>query len=184
MIYPQKLYSKQGEKIIMIFLLSSVIIGLIFIVVNKLTNPEILWAGFANCGIIYILVIVILFIKRNTNIAGHVLLQMIIILMVAIYIDEKLGFKGWSVNIAIPIILIVANITMLILTIISHNKYLKYAIYQLIIVLITIILIILNIKDTNILGISAGIVSIFNLVISLTLNFNDMKEAIIRKFHM
>ena len=126
-------------------------------------------------------------IKRNNNIAGHVLLQTIIISMVTLYIDGRIGFKGWSISIAIPIILIVANITMLILTIVSCKKYIKYAIYQLMIVLTTLVSIALIVKDMmkiKILVYITGIISIINLIISLILSYKDIKDAIIRNFHM
>jgi len=184
MIYPQKLNSKDNEILLKIFLATSIIIGIILIVINKLTTPNIPWAAFANCGIIYIWITVIYSVKRNTNIAGHVLLQMIIMSMLVLYIDDAIGFNGWSVSIAVPIILITANVTMLILTIISHKRYIRYAIYQLLIVLITIILLCIIFKTTSILAIVAMSVSVLNLIISLILSFKDIKEAVIRKFHM
>ena len=184
MIYPKEIENKDKEILVKIFLVTSVIFAAILVVINKLTTPEIPWATFACCGIIYIWVTVIYCIKRNTNIAGHVLLQMIIISFAVLFLDNTIGFNGWSVSIAIPIILITANSAMLILTIISHKKYIRYAIYQLLIVLITLISIGLILKATSILAIIAMSISAFNLIISLILSFKDIKEAIIRKFHM
>lgn len=182
MIYPQKLSSKNGEKILRVFLCLSVVIAIILVIINKLTTPNIHWAALANCGIIYTWITVMYSIKRSTNIAAHVLLQTIIISMVVLYIDKTIGFKGWSINIAIPIIIMVANTTMLILTIISHNKYIRYAVYQLIIVLISLITIALT--DFKVLSKIAASLSIFSLAISLIFCYKDVKEAIIRKFHM
>lgn len=187
MIYPQKLSSKNSERILNIFLGASFLLALILIIINKLTSPDIPWAALTNCGIIYIWITVIYSIKRSTNIAGHVLIQTIAISAVMLYIDERIGFKGWSINIAIPIILIIANITMLILTIVNYKKYMKYAICQLIIVLMSIISITVitnNIIELQILSKVAFIVSILNLVITLILCYKDVKEAIIRKIHM
>lgn len=183
MIYPNKLENKDGEILLKIFLATSIILAIILIVINKLTTPEIPWAEFACCGIIYMWITVIYCIKRNTNIAGHILLQMIIISAIVLFIDNTIGFNGWSVSVAIPIILITANATMLILTIISHKKYIRYAIYQLLIILITLISIGLIFKATSILAIIAMSISGFNLIISLILSYKDIKEAIIRKFH-
>lgn len=184
MIYPQKLNSKEGEQLLKIFLIISIIVAILLIVINNIVTPDIPWSAFANCGIIYIWITVIYSIKRNTNIAGHVLLQIIIMSMAALYIDDKIGFYGWSTNNAIPIILIVANVTMLILTIVSYKRYIRYAIYQLVIVLITLVSIIFVMRNTNILGNSAVIISIINMLISLILSYKDIKEEIIRKFHM
>ncbi len=184
MIYPQKLNNKYTGKILKLLLIFSSIIAVILTAINKLTNPNIPWATLANCGIIYIWIVVLYSIKRNTNIAGHVLLQMIIISIFVLYVDYTIGFYGWSVSIAIPIILIVANIAMLTLTIISYKKYIRYAIYQLTIVLITLILVCGVIKHTNILIKSTMIIGVLNFIISLTLSYKDIKEEIIRKFHM
>ena len=180
MIYPQKLSSRKSEKILKLLLIISIIIAITLITINKLTSPRIPWSALANCGIIYIWITVMYSIKKGTNIAGHVLIQIILISSVILYI-------GWSINIAIPIILIVANIIMLILTIVNHKKYIKYAIYQLIIVLISLMSIILIMKkmiELELLSKIAIIISILSLLLSLILCYKDVKEAIIRKFHM
>lgn len=187
MIYPQKLSSKKGQIILNIFLIISIIIAILLVVINKLTTPNIPWSALANCGVIYIWITVIYSIKKSTNIAGHVLLQIIAMSAAILYIDSRLGFKGWSVNIAVPIILIVANITMLILTLVSYKKYIKYAICQLIIVIMSLasmIIITNNVMELKILSLIAIIISTLNLVITLILCYKDLKEAIIRKIHM
>ena len=187
MIYPQKLSSKKGQIILNIFLIISIIIATMLVVINKLTTPNIPWSALANCGIIYIWITVIYSIKKSRNIAGHVLLQIIAMSVAILYIDSRLGFKGWSVNIAIPIILIVANITMLILTIVSYKRYIKYAICQLIIVIMSLasmFIITKDLKEVQILSQLAIVISVLNLVITLMLSYKDLKEAIIRKIHM
>ena len=123
MIYPKKLSSKKGDLIFKIFLISSVILGILLFIINKLTTPNIPWATLTNAGIIYIWITVFYSINKNTNIAGHVLIQAIAISLLTVFIDYKLGFEKWSINISIPIIIIIANVTMLVLTIVSYKKY-------------------------------------------------------------
>lgn len=187
MIYPKKLSSKKGDLIFKIFLISSVILGIILFIINKLTTPNIPWATLTNAGIIYIWITVFYSINKNTNIAGHVLIQAIAISLLTVFIDYKLGFEKWSINISIPIIIIIANVTMLVLTIVSYKKYIKYAIYQLIIVLFSMVPVILlgeNILENRVLSIIASSISIINLILTLILSTKDVKEAIIRKFHI
>lgn len=187
MIYPQKIKARESNKIINLLLVISITLAIILVIINKLTIPRIRWAALANGGIVYIWITVIYSIKRNVNIAGHVLLQTIALSILTVFIDYELGFKGWSIDIAIPIMIIVANATMLILTIVSYKKYIKYAIYQLIIVffsMLPLILITGNIIHNNVLSIIASCISIFNFIITLILSARDVKEAIIRKFHI
>lgn len=187
MIYPQKLNNKRSEKIVNILLITSILIAIILVVINKITTPNVPWAGIANAGIIYTWITVIYSIRRNTNIASHVLLQMLIISFMLLYIDNRLGAFGWSIYIGIPITLMVANITMLVLAIISYRNYTKYAIYQLIIVFVSIIQLVPTFKGIIKFGvlnqISIGI-SLMNLVISLTLSYKDFGKMLACKFHM
>ena len=187
MIYPQKLSSKKGDKVLKILLFASIILGVILVIINKLTTPKIHWAALANCGIIYAWITVMYSIKKSTNVAGHVLIQTIAISAVMLYVDDRTGFRGWAINIAIPIVLIIANVTMLILTIVTRKNYIKYAIYQLLIVLISLTSLLLmpeKIIEFEILSDIAMAISILNLFISLVLCFKDVKEALVRKLHM
>ena len=79
MIYPQKINSKKCNLIIYTCLIISIVIGITLVIINKLTTPQIPWAGLANCGIIYTWLTTIYSIKKGTNIAGHVLIQTILI---------------------------------------------------------------------------------------------------------
>ena len=187
MIYPQKINSKKGNKIVYSLIIASIAIAVILFIINKLTTPQIHWAALANCGILYIWLTVMYSIKKGTNIAGHVLVQTILVSIVLLYIDKTIGYHGWSVYIGIPITLIVANVSMVILTIISCEKYIKYAIYQLMIVIISLMPIILalkNIIEMKLLMRIAVDISVFSFVTSLVLCYKDIKEAVIRKLHM
>lgn len=187
MIYPQKINSKKGDKIIYSLITASIIVAVILFVINKLTTPQIHWAALANCGIIYTWLTVMYSIKKGTNIAGHVLIQTILVSIVLLYIDKTIGYHGWSVYIGIPIMLMVANVTMVILTIISHEEYTKYAIYQLIIVFMSLMPIALAVRkviEMKVLMRTAVDISVISLVISLVFCYRDIKEAVIRKLHM
>ena len=187
MIYPKKINANKSEIITKIMLAISLAIAIILTIINKLRTPNVPWAALANSGIIYIWVIVVYSIHRNVNIAGHVLVQTIAVSLLTIFIDYRIGFKGWSLSLAIPIILIVANTAMLILTIFSYKKYLRYAIYQLFILIISILPAILigeRIVTQPVMSFIAIGISILNLIITIILSAKDLKEAIKRKFHV
>lgn len=187
MIYPKKISSRVSKIIINSLGGASIIIAIIIFIVNKIMNPEIPWAPIANIGIIYVWATVIYSIKRNTNIAAHVLLQTVLLSFLTFYIDKKLGFPGWSIYIGIPIIIMIANITMLVLSIVCHNKYTKYAMYQLFIVIFSMIPIILSTRDIiefRVLNIIATGISIFNFTISIVLSYKAFYKMLICKFHM
>lgn len=187
MIYPQKLNSKKSNLIVKIGLAFSFALAILFVTLNRIITPQIHWAAIVNATILYIWIVLFYTIREKINIAGHILLHAIAISILNIYIDYKLGFKGWSINVAIPIIVIISNITMLVITIVSHKQFIKYAIYQLFIVFFSIIpvgLLTENITHNAILSITASAISIINLIVSLVWCTKDVKEAIARKVHM
>lgn len=187
MIYPKKINANISERLIKIFLLSSIVLALILLFINRITTPNVPWAALANGGIVYIWVTVIYSIRKNTNIAGHVLIQTLAISLLTVFIDYKLGFNDWSIEIAIPIIIMIANITMLVLTIVGYKKYIKYAIYQLVIVLFSMLPVLFiqeKIVNNITLSIISSSISILNFILCLILCAKDIKEAVIRKFHM
>ena len=187
MIYPQKLNSKKSNELVNILIISSIMIGVVLFIINKITSPTIPWSAIANAGLIYVWITVLYSIRRNINLAGHVLLQIIAMSLVILYIDKRLNFYGWSIYIGIPIILMAANITMLVLAIVGHKNYFRYVIYQLIIVFLSIIQLVPVLTGTiefwvlNIISIG---VSLLNFLISLILSYKDFYKIIVCKFHM
>ncbi len=187
MIYPQKLNNRKREIIFKICIIFSIFLALILKLINHFVAPNFPWAELANCGILYIWVVVIYSIKRSTNIAGHILVQMLAISAVSLYVDNTTIGNGWSVYIAIPIIIMISNISMLIMNIIFNKSFIRYAIYQLIIFLISLIPIILSLNkviELKLLIIIATTSSFISLSFGLVLCFKDVKEAIKMKLHM
>lgn len=90
-------------------------------------------------------------------------------------------------EISIPIIIVIANVTMLILTIVSHRKYVRYAIYQLFICIYSLIPLYFmkeNLINNYVLSYIAMGISILNFILTIILSARDVKDAIIRKFHI
>ena len=69
MLYPQKINAKNMDLIIKISIIISVFLGIFLVFLNRMTTPNIHWAGLCNAGIIYIWVTVLYSINKNINIA-------------------------------------------------------------------------------------------------------------------
>lgn len=187
MIYPHKISSKKGESIITMLLILSVILGIVLVVLNKILSSHIPWSAITNAGIIYIWITVMYSLKWNTNIASHVLVQMIALSGLIFFIDNRLGFEGWSIEIGIPIILSIANVTMLILSIVTYKRYGKYVIYELFIVILSMFPIWISNKTNvslNTFQIVAISISIMSFVLSFILSSKEYYRSLKSSFHM
>lgn len=187
MIYPKKINARKTGVITKSLMLATAILAIILIIINKLTTPDIHWGIMTTVGLIYVWVTVMYSINRNINIAAHVMIQTIAISVFMFAIDYWTDGISWSLNIAIPIIIIIANTTMLILTIISHRRFIRYAIYQLIILLFSTLPVLFIYEKLIVnkwLSYMAIGVSILNFILTASLCAKDIKDEIVRKFHI
>ena len=186
MLYPNKINIKKNKKITKILLILSFIFGLLLYVINKVIRPDIFWSELCIIGIIYIWITTVYSLKKNTNIAAHVLLQSVLVATIMIIVDLSFGFKKWSFSLCIPLIVIIANISMIILTIVSHKKYIRYVIYQLILCILSttpfILLTTHFIQDRILVYVATGI-SLINFIVTISLCKKDIVESLKRTFH-
>ena len=98
-------------------------------------------------------------------------------------------YTSWAINLAIPIIICVANVTIFILTLVSVHRYLKYAVYQLIIFVLSMIPLIIffafpGVITTPIFMIISSSIALFTFVCSLILCGRSIMEELDRRLHM
>lgn len=188
MLYPKIRDIERSNKEIKIIYLISVIISLVCVIIDYLLSPKLGWSIIVIASIIYSWITIKYSISYNVNIASHTMFQTICISALVVIIDYVFGGKDWAFIIAIPIILILSNIIMLILTILKNKKYDIYAIYQSIIFAFSVIsnlLIIIIFNEKNmILNWISLLFSFFNLNIVLIVNGKVMISELKRRFHV
>ena len=188
-LYPKIRNVKKENLAIKVMLIISLIIVAICVIVNLCTSVKYLWCLIVLISVIYSWVTVMYSIHRNVNIASNVMIQTLAISILTICIDNILGYSGWSINLSVPIIIMAANVTIFILTIVSVNRYYKYAIYQLIIFILSMIPLLILITTSGIITvpiftiISSGI-ALFTFVFSLILCGRSILEELDRRLHM
>lgn len=187
MLYPNRIKAKKSKKIVKILLVISAILAVLLVAINKITTPNIYWSGLCIAGIVYTWITVIYAMNKNVNIATHVLVQTVAVSLFLLIIDILFKFSKWSINLGIPIVLIIANVTMLVLTIISHRKYIRYTICQLSLCIISIIPLVLlynHITQQRTLVYISSVISLLNFVVTILLCRKDLKEELKRRFNM
>ena len=186
-LYPKISNINKKNKVIGLIGIISIIIGLISLIINYFVTKEFKWSLLIIAGVVYAWLTVLNSIKKNINIASSVMIQIILIDILCLFLDWVIGYIGWSFRIAIPISIITANATMLVLLLCTYKKYVKYIVYQLIIFtwsMIPFVLILLGIIPVNILTIIATPIAVFSLILTIIMCHKDVKEEIIKRFHM
>ena len=187
MLYPKTYTARKKNKIINFLAILSVIICILCKVINVLTYPAFDWAFIAILGIIYVWITVMYSIRKNTNVAAHVLLQVVLLIGLVIFLDHTIGYIGWSLNLALPIIIIAANTIMFILTIIARRKYIRYAVCHLIIFIISFLPICLYLlgKETNVIFvIISSLIALVTFIVTSIMCGRELLEAAEKTLHI
>ena len=185
-LYPRVMNMKKRHVWVTILLFLSLLIGGSCLLINSLVGTKFHWPWIVMLGIFYSWVTVWYSIKKNVNIASHVMVQTICVSILLVGLDAIIGFKGWSIRLALPIVLSIANVTMLVLLIINQKGYPKYALYQFIIFVWSLLPAVLLAMSVAKLGIfiliSIGI-SIVTILVTGIFCGKELKEELKRRFH-
>lgn len=187
MLYPKITNVKKSRQITQLLLIITIIISIMLLVINYECSGKLNWSIVAIVGMIYAWISTIYALDKNVNLAAYTFLQMIELSILLVVIDFVFGFYKWSLNIGIPIVIMVSNFTMMIITLIKYKKYVKYAVYEIMILLFSIIyniIISFMAESSLILNLITLWCSFANLSFILALNAKSLKVELQKKFHI
>ena len=186
-LYPKIRNIKKSNKVMLIMTILSLVIGITSLIINHFVTRHFKWSWLVIAGVIYTWITVMNSIKKNVNIAARVMLQVILIDILCVALDWIIGYRGWSFTIAIPISIMTANVTMLILLMCTFKIYTRYIIYQLIIFvwsMIPFVLCLVGLVPMNILTIIATPIAVVTLLITIILFKKEVNEEMKKRFHL
>lgn len=187
MLYPKLNHVKRNNIILIISIAISIILIDVLLLINVLVDKTNHWSLLCVAGILYVYGTIIYTKKRNINIASNVFVQCLLVSLLIITIDYFIGFSGWSLNISIPIVVIVANSTLMILTIVSRKRYMKYAMYHVLTFLfsmIPLVLMFMGIIQNKVLTIVSSSIATFSLLLTIILCGRAMWIETKKRLHM
>lgn len=187
MLYPKLNNVKRNNIILIISIAISIILIDVLLLINVLVDKTNHWSLLCVAGILYVYGTIIYTKKRNINIASNVFVQCLLVSLLIIAIDYFIGFSGWSLNISIPIVVIVANSTLMILTIVSRKRYMKYAMYHVLTFLfsmIPLVLMFMGIIQNKVLTIVSSSIATFSLLLTIILCGRAMWIETKKRLHM
>lgn len=187
MLYPKITNVKKSRELISFSAVTSAFIGTILIFINYVTSHKLNWSIVALAGIAYVWCSVFYALSKGVNLAKFTFIQMMLLSVLLVIIDYDFGFTKWSFSIGIPIVIMITNITMMIISIAKYKKYVKYALYEILVLIISIfynMIVGLISKSYLAINFATFIVSFTNLCFILALNGKTLKIEFDKKFHI
>ncbi len=169
------------------FLALSVAFGVISIAINIFTYKSVLWSAILVAAILYTWVVIVRSVMHGINIASKILEVTIFGSVLAVVIDVALGYSGWSVNYAVPELIIVSNVGILVLMAFNRMNWHDYVMYQISLMLLAFIPLILyfcGIIVEPAATIIAAVLSVAAFVSTILLGDKSVKSELKRRFHL
>ncbi|WP_110463124.1 DUF6320 domain-containing protein [Ruminiclostridium sufflavum] len=169
-----------------LFLFVSILSAVVSTITNYMTYNGVMWSAITISAIIYFWVIIFYSIKRNRNITSHILVQVICVPILAVVMDNSVGYIGWSVNNVIPEIMILANVAVLVLVFVNRMYWHTYVLNQIVIAicgLIPGILLLCGVITAWIPAVIATATSFLVLVVMIVFGDKTIKSELKRRFH-
>lgn len=191
--YDKKMYPiiqydvNKWKKTVNIFYAVLVALAAILGVVNIATYSGFWWSGIAIASIFYTALTVRYSIMRHANLGSKIMIQTLGAQALLVVIDHLTGYRGWSVNYAIPSTILFADLAIVFLIIVNRLNWQSYLMYQISITIFSFIPLILWAAGwiTNpVMAIITVIISVLILTVVVLMGDRSVKNELIRRFHL
>ncbi len=171
-----------------LFLFISIIVWFVLFVIDYTTNPEFLWSFTVALGIVYANVLLRMTILGKSKYMTKILWTLIIGVVFLIEADFLTGYRGWAVNFALPIGVILWDLALVLLMLfINKRNWQSYIIDQLFILVICCLMVFLmaiKIITFPYVTMAAVIASGFLFLGTMIMGDRRAREELKRRFHV
>lgn len=113
-----------------LLLFLSVMTAVVCVVVNILATPNFWWCLFVVTALAYLWAVIPHALRRGGNGGGKALMQVVCGSALAVVLDWEIGWRGWSINFAVPILFCAGIIAVMILIACNRTNWAGYVLYQ------------------------------------------------------
>lgn len=166
----------------------SVLVESALILINYLTYNGVKWSLITGVVLAYLCFTVIYSFQRYSGYRRKIMWQTVGIMILAILIDIILGFRGWSVEFAIPSAVLAIDLTIFILMLVNAKDFQEYLMMQIfnfvLSILFLVVVLVVHLVDFSLLIIIAA--GVTGLMLLATLVFGDkaVLGELTRRFRM
>ncbi len=140
-----------------IYLFVAIVVETLLISINYYMESEIWWSLITGIGLFYGYMLIRFAILGKSGYISKIIVLAVLAILMLVAIDFLIGFNGWSLNYALPIVIVVVDVGILVLMIINRRNWQSYLMWQIFMIICSIIPIIFYVVDIITHPILAGI---------------------------
>lgn len=187
-LYPVIKYDvSQWKRLVNLFYILCAAVAAVMVAVNLMVSPGQLWSLIAVAGIAYAGVTVRYSIMRHSNLGAKILIQTIGTQVLLGWIDYRTGYRGWSMDYAVPSIILFSDLSIIFLILVNRLNWQSYLMYQITVTVFSFIPLLLWAMGwirNPVMAIITVILTVFLLLMTIFLGDRSVKNELIRRFHL
>lgn len=122
-----------------IYLFVAILVEALLIYLNVLSDSEMFWSAIPGLAMLYGYLVLRYAILGKSGYKGKIVVLTLIAILMVVAIDFVVGYRGWSVNYALPSAILLVDAGILILMCINRRNWQSYMMWQIFMILCSVV---------------------------------------------
>ena len=170
-----------------IYLFVVILVEALLIYLNVLSDSEMFWSAIPGLAMLYGYLVLRYAILGKSGYKGKIIVLTLIAILMVVAIDFVVGYRGWSVNYALPSAILLVDAGILILMCINRRNWQSYMMWQIFMILCSVVPLVLyavGIVTAPILAVLAFAFSAALFLGTLIIGDRRARTELRRRFHV
>ena len=170
-----------------IYLFVAILVEALLIYLNVLSDSELFWSAIPGLAMLYGYLVLRYAILGKSGYKGKIIVLTLIAILMVVAIDFVVGYRGWSVNYALPSAILLVDAGILVLMCINRRNWQSYMMWQIFMILCSVVPLVLyavGIVTAPILALLAFAFSTALFLGTLIIGDRRARTELRRRFHV
>ena len=170
-----------------IYLFVVILVEALLIYLNVLSDSEMFWSAIPGLAMLYGYLVLRYAILGKSGYKGKTIVLTLIAILMVVAIDFVVGYRGWSVNYALPSAILLVDVGILILMCINRRNWQSYMMWQIFMILCSVVPLVLyavGIVTVPLLALLAFAFSMALFLGTLIIGDRRARTELRRRFHV
>ena len=169
------------------YLFVAILVEALLIYLNVLSDSEMFWSAIPGLAMLYGYLVLRYAILGKSGYKGKIIVLTLIAILMVVAIDFVVGYRGWSVNYALPSAILLVDAGILILMCINRRNWQSYMMWQIFMILCSVVPLVLyavGIVTAPLLALLAFALSTALFLGTLIIGDRRARTELRRRFHV
>ena len=170
-----------------IYLFAAILLEVLLVYINVKAEAQTWWSLITGLGFVYVYMLLRFAILGKSGYRGKAVILTLIAVLIAVAADFVIGYRGWSVNYALPAGILFMDAGILVLMFCNRRNWQSYLMWQIFMILCSIVPLVFSlvgIATATFLGELAFAASALLFVGTLIIGDRKARTELKRRFHI